>query len=99
MPPGGDVRERFGRCPADYGVGANHRYSGLIPVGPPENITNDRAFLIGDAAAHGFTGEILPWELSALWALIGALVGLKIVHATGLDERWDRMDKEDENRG
>ncbi|MFB6087580.1 MAG: FAD-dependent monooxygenase, partial [Haloarculaceae archaeon] len=43
LPPGGDVRERFEELTAGYGVETDHRCSGLIPIGPPDSVTSDRA--------------------------------------------------------
>ncbi|WP_415383111.1 geranylgeranyl reductase family protein [Halosimplex sp. TS25] len=66
-PPSADVRERFDRFTADYGVETDHRCSGLIPVGPPESVTSERAFLIGDAAAQTkpFTGGGILYGMTA----------------------------------
>ncbi|MFC7195911.1 geranylgeranyl reductase family protein [Halosimplex aquaticum] len=66
-PPSADVRERFDRFTADYGVETDHRCSGLIPVGPPESVTSSRAFLIGDAAAQTkpFTGGGILYGMTA----------------------------------
>ncbi|WP_436923537.1 geranylgeranyl reductase family protein [Halosimplex amylolyticum] len=66
-PPSADVRERFDRFVADYGVETDHRCSGLIPVGPPDSVTSDRAFLIGDAAAQTkpFTGGGILYGMTA----------------------------------
>jgi digeranylgeranylglycerophospholipid reductase len=67
MPPGGDVRERFEAFTDGYGVGTDRRCSGLIPVGPPETVTSDRAFLVGDAAAQTkpFTGGGILYGMTA----------------------------------
>ncbi|MFB6139004.1 MAG: geranylgeranyl reductase family protein [Halosimplex sp.] len=66
-PPGDDVRERFDRFTADYGVKTDHRCSGLIPVGPPDSVTSRRAFLVGDAAAQTkpFTGGGILYGMTA----------------------------------
>ncbi|ELZ09510.1 geranylgeranyl reductase [Halovivax asiaticus JCM 14624] len=57
-PPGEAVKHHFDELVADYGVSVSHRCSGAIPVGPPDRVTADRAFLLGDAAAQTkpFTG-------------------------------------------
>ncbi|AGB17122.1 geranylgeranyl reductase family protein [Halovivax ruber XH-70] len=57
-PPGEAVKRHFDDLVADYGVSVSHRCSGAIPVGPPDRVTADRAFLLGDAAAQTkpFTG-------------------------------------------
>jgi len=67
MPPGGDVSKRFEEFTAGYGVETDHRCSGLIPVGPPETVTADRAFLVGDAAAQTkpFTGGGILYGMTA----------------------------------
>ncbi|ELZ26915.1 geranylgeranyl reductase [Halosimplex carlsbadense 2-9-1] len=66
-PPSADVRERFDRFTADYGVETDRRCSGLIPVGPPDSVTSRRAFLIGDAAAQTkpFTGGGIRYGMTA----------------------------------
>lgn len=59
IPPGtadaGDLLDEFTE---GYDVELVRRCSGLIPIGPPNRVTSDRAFLIGDAAAQTkpFTG-------------------------------------------
>jgi geranylgeranyl reductase family protein len=67
LPPGGDVRERFDDFLADYDVDVTRRCSGLIPIGPPETVTSDRAFLVGDAAAQTkpFTGGGILYGMTA----------------------------------
>jgi len=66
-PPSADVRERFDRFTADYGVETDHRCSGLIPIGPPDSVTSERAFLVGDAAAQTkpFTGGGILYGMTA----------------------------------
>ncbi|QLH84754.1 FAD-dependent oxidoreductase [Halosimplex pelagicum] len=66
-PPSADVRERFDRFTADYGVETDRRCSGLIPVGPPDSVTSRRAFLVGDAAAQTkpFTGGGIRYGMTA----------------------------------
>ena len=66
-PPSADVRDRFDRFTADYGVETDHRCSGLIPVGPPDSVTSRRAFLAGDAAAQTkpFTGGGILYGMTA----------------------------------
>jgi geranylgeranyl reductase family protein len=66
-PPDADVRDRFDRFTADYGVETDHRCSGLIPVGPPDSVTSRRAFLVGDAAAQTkpFTGGGILYGMTA----------------------------------
>jgi len=66
-PPSADVRERFDRFTRDYGVETDRRCSGLIPVGPPESVTGERAFLVGDAAAQTkpFTGGGILYGMTA----------------------------------
>jgi geranylgeranyl reductase family protein len=67
VPPGGDASERFKEFTDDYGVTIDRRCSGLIPIGPPERVTTDRAFLIGDAAAQTkpFTGGGILYGMTA----------------------------------
>jgi geranylgeranyl reductase family protein len=57
-PPSADVSARFEVFTNDYDVDIERRCSGLIPIGPPNRVTGDRSFLIGDAAAQTkpFTG-------------------------------------------
>ena len=67
VPPGGDVRERFEAFCDSYGVETDRRCSGLIPIGPPDTVTSDRAFLVGDAAAQTkpFTGGGIRYGMTA----------------------------------
>jgi flavin-dependent dehydrogenase len=67
VPPGGDVRERFEAFCESYGVELDRRCSGLIPIGPPDTVTSERAFLIGDAAAQTkpFTGGGIRYGMTA----------------------------------
>jgi geranylgeranyl reductase family protein len=67
LPPSGDVRERFEEFTAGYGAETDHRCSGLIPIGPPDSVTSDRAFLVGDAAAQTkpFTGGGILYGMTA----------------------------------
>jgi len=67
VPPGGDVRERFEAFCGSYGVEPDRRCSGLIPIGPPDTVTSERAFLVGDAAAQTkpFTGGGIRYGMTA----------------------------------
>ena len=67
VPPGGDVRERFEAFCGSYGVDPDRRCSGLIPIGPPDTVTSERAFLVGDAAAQTkpFTGGGIRYGMTA----------------------------------
>lgn len=59
VPPGSaDASELLDELAGGYEVDLAKRCSGLIPIGPPERVTADRVFLIGDAAAQTkpFTG-------------------------------------------
>ena len=66
-PPGTDVTERFERLTDAYGAETTHRCSGAIPIGPPETVTSDRVFLVGDAAAQTkpFTGGGILYGMTA----------------------------------
>ncbi|MFC3960124.1 geranylgeranyl reductase family protein [Halovivax cerinus] len=57
-PPGEAVTDHFDDLVDEYGVSVSHRCSGAIPIGPPDRVTSDRGFLVGDAAAQTkpFTG-------------------------------------------
>ena len=52
------ARGLFEELTAGYDVATDRFCSGAIPVGPPDTVTTDRAFLVGDAAAQTkpFTG-------------------------------------------
>jgi len=67
VPPGESAGERFAAFTDSYGVETDRRCSGLIPIGPPESITSDRTFLIGDAAAQTkpFTGGGIRYGMTA----------------------------------
>lgn len=59
IPPGSaDASALLDELTEGYGVELVERCSGLIPIGPPDRVTDDRVFLIGDAAAQTkpFTG-------------------------------------------
>jgi digeranylgeranylglycerophospholipid reductase len=66
-PPGADVTERFDRLTDAYGVETARRCSGGIPIGPPDRVTGDRVFLVGDAAAQTkpFTGGGILYGMTA----------------------------------
>jgi electron-transferring-flavoprotein dehydrogenase len=66
-PPGTDVTERFEALTDAYGAETTHRCSGAIPIGPPERVTGDRTFLVGDAAAQTkpFTGGGILYGMTA----------------------------------
>ncbi|WP_418285240.1 geranylgeranyl reductase family protein [Halorubrum sp. DTA46] len=66
-PPGDDVSALFDRLTDAYDVTTDRFCSGVIPVGPPEKVTTDRAFLIGDAAAQTkpFTGGGILYGMTA----------------------------------
>ncbi|WP_181686585.1 geranylgeranyl reductase family protein [Halorhabdus salina] len=66
-PPGESVGDRFDVLTDAYGVETERRCSGLIPIGPPDSITSDRVFLIGDAAAQTkpFTGGGIRYGMTA----------------------------------
>jgi geranylgeranyl reductase family protein len=66
-PPGDDVSTLFDRLTDAYDVTTDRFCSGAIPVGPPDRVTTDRAFLIGDAAAQTkpFTGGGILYGMTA----------------------------------
>ena len=66
-PPGEDVSARFDDLTDAYGVTTDRFCSGAIPIGPPDRVTTDRAFLIGDAAAQTkpFTGGGILYGMTA----------------------------------
>jgi len=65
--PGADVNDRFDILTEQYGVETDQFCSGAIPIGPPETVTTDRVFLIGDAAAQTkpFTGGGILYGMTA----------------------------------
>ena len=65
--PGADVNDRFEVLTEQYDVETDHFCSGAIPIGPPETVTTDRVFLIGDAAAQTkpFTGGGILYGMTA----------------------------------
>ncbi|MFB6128642.1 MAG: geranylgeranyl reductase family protein [Halorhabdus sp.] len=67
VPPDEAAGERFAAFTDAYGVDTERRCSGLIPIGPPETVTGDRSFLIGDAAAQTkpFTGGGIRYAMTA----------------------------------
>jgi electron-transferring-flavoprotein dehydrogenase len=66
-PPGDSVNAMFERLTDAYGVDTDRFCSGGIPIGPPDRVTTDRAFLIGDAAAQTkpFTGGGILYGMTA----------------------------------
>jgi len=66
-PPGDDVFALFDRLTDAYDVETDRFCSGAIPIGPPDQVTTDRAFLIGDAAAQTkpFTGGGILYGMTA----------------------------------
>ena len=66
-PPGDDVAAMFDRLTDAYDVTTDRFCSGAIPVGPPDRVTTDRTFLIGDAAAQTkpFTGGGILYGMTA----------------------------------
>ncbi|ESS09578.1 MAG: geranylgeranyl reductase family [uncultured archaeon A07HN63] len=65
--PGEDVNDRFDILTEQYGVDTDHFCSGAIPIGPPDTVTTDRVFLIGDAASQTkpFTGGGILYGMTA----------------------------------
>jgi len=65
--PGADVGDRFDALVDDYGATIDRRCSGAIPIGPPDSVVSDRAFLIGDAAGQTkpFTGGGIRYGMTA----------------------------------
>lgn len=66
-PPGESVPDRFDRLVDAYEVTIDRRCSGAIPIGPPETVTGERTFLIGDAAGQTkpFTGGGIRYGMTA----------------------------------
>ena len=65
--PGEAVKSRFSEYISAYGVEVENVCSGGIPIGPPDRVSTDRGFLIGDAAAQTkpFTGGGLVYGMTA----------------------------------
>ncbi len=65
--PGEDVPARFDDLVADYDADIDRRCSGAIPIGPPDETTSHRGFLIGDAAGQTkpFTGGGILYGMTA----------------------------------
>jgi len=65
--PDAEVSDRFESFTGGYGVDITRRCSGLIPIGPPAEVTTGRVFLIGDAAGHNkpFTGGGILYGMTA----------------------------------
>jgi len=73
--PGNDVAGRFDSLVADYDATISERCSGLIPIGPPETVTSERGFLIGDAASQTkpFTGGGILYGMRAADCAVRAI--------------------------
>jgi len=67
VPPSDDVTERFEQLVSAYDVETARFCSGAIPIGPPERVTTDRIFLLGDAASQTkpFTGGGILYGVTA----------------------------------
>lgn len=66
-PPEYDVTSELDELLVGYGVEADARFAGWIPIGPPDRTTSRRGFLLGDAAAQTkpFTGGGILYGLRA----------------------------------
>jgi len=66
-PPGDDVTALFDRLTEAYDVDTDRFCSGAIPIGPPDRVSTDRVFLLGDAAAQTkpFTGGGILYGMTA----------------------------------
>ena len=66
-PPSAEVTEMFDALTDAYDVTTDRFCSGAIPVGPPDRVTTDRTFLVGDAAAQTkpFTGGGILYGMTA----------------------------------
>ncbi|WP_049911139.1 geranylgeranyl reductase family protein [Halorubrum coriense] len=66
-PPGAEVPQLFDELTTAYDVDPSRRCSGTIPIGPPDSVTTDRVFLLGDAAAQTkpFTGGGILYSMTA----------------------------------
>ena len=66
-PPSAEVTEMFDALTDAYDVTTDRFCSGAIPIGPPERVTSDRTFLVGDAAAQTkpFTGGGILYGMTA----------------------------------
>jgi electron-transferring-flavoprotein dehydrogenase len=66
-PPSAEVGEMFDALTDAYDVTTDNFCSGGIPIGPPETVTSDRTFLVGDAAAQTkpFTGGGILYGMTA----------------------------------
>lgn len=65
--PGENARGLFEQFIDGYGIEVGKTCAGMIPIGPPERVTSNRGFLIGDAAAQTkpFTGGGLVYGMTA----------------------------------
>jgi digeranylgeranylglycerophospholipid reductase len=65
--PGESATDLFERFVDGYGVEVGETCAGMIPIGPPERVTTNRGFLIGDAAAQTkpFTGGGIVYGMTA----------------------------------
>ena len=66
-PPGDDVTALFETLTEQYGVDTDRFCSGAIPIGPPDTVSTDRIFLLGDAAGQTkpFTGGGILYGMTA----------------------------------
>ena len=89
-PPGADVSARFDNFTDAYDVTTDRFCSGAIPIGPPERVTTDRAFLIGDAAAQTkpFTGGGICYGMTAADVAAETIVPTDPATLADYETRW-----------
>lgn len=89
-PPGTAVAERFTDLTAAYDVDPDRQCSGAIPIGPPDVVTTDRVFLIGDAAAQTkpFTGGGILYSMTAADIAAATIVPTDPTTLAAYEEGW-----------
>ncbi len=99
--PGEDVSDRFDRFVADYGADIQRRCSGAIPIGPPDRVTSDRAFLIGDAAGQTkpFTGGGILYGMTAADIAAETLDPADPLTLTEYEQEWRAELRRDQRLG
>ncbi len=96
-PPGDDVKALFDRLTDDYGAETERFCSGAIPIGPPDTVTTDRVFLIGDAAAQTkpFTGGGILYGMRAADAAAATIDPARPETLTDYESEWrDALERE-----
>lgn len=88
--PGKEVNTLFDTLTTTYDADTSHFCSGAIPIGPPDSVTTDRVFLLGDAAGQTkpFTGGGILYGMTAADIAAETIDPTDPVSLTAYEETW-----------